>query len=184
MRMLPVALLVALVGCTSVYRPAGMKEAIKKGPDSFLERAVVGPQGDGTYVVATTQIIDPAGRTTAFRGRPTDLALNSDESLLAIKNMRDITLYDMATHKIVQVLRMPKAGNSFTGIAWSRDDTTIWTTDAEDHLRAATRQAGGSFEWSRAIKLPGPGGRGDPAPGGFALDEDHGVIYVFDADEV
>ena len=64
-----------------------LDEALQNAPDAFFDRAHVGPQDDGTYIVATTQRIDPAGENVTFPGRPVDLALNPDESILAVKNM-------------------------------------------------------------------------------------------------
>ncbi len=66
---------VAFLGCATFHacqekQPAdlaalapGIDRASTRGPDQFLQKAVVGPQGDGTYVVATTQIVSPAGES-------------------------------------------------------------------------------------------------------------------------
>ncbi len=43
------------------------------------------PQSNNSYVVSTSQIIDPAGKTVTFPGRPVDLALNTTETILAVK---------------------------------------------------------------------------------------------------
>ena len=57
------ALLVTAVGCLSATHPRGIDTAIEQAPRNFLEMAAVGPQGDGTFVVATTQKIDPVGES-------------------------------------------------------------------------------------------------------------------------
>ncbi len=143
-----------------------------------LERATVGRGDDGTYVVATQQIIDPAGESILFPGRPVDLALSPDESLLAVKNLRDITFVDMATRTVRQALRLPKGGNSHCGIAWTRDGKGVWTTESESTLYLARRNPDGLFAWVKEmeIRLPGPDGK--PAPGGFSLNEENERIYV------
>src|SRR5210317_1467150 len=64
-----------------------LDEALQKAPDTYFEKAFVGPQDDGTYIVATSQRIDPAGVNITFPGRPVDLALAPDESILAVKNI-------------------------------------------------------------------------------------------------
>ncbi len=41
--------------------------------DKFEKKSLVGKQKDESYIVPTFQIIDPAGTTIAFPGRPVDL---------------------------------------------------------------------------------------------------------------
>lgn len=170
--------LVVTSGCVTIQHPSGMDEALRRGPTAFLEKAVVGPQDDGTYVVPTTQVVDPAGKTLLIPGRPVDLALSPDESLLAVKNRKDLVFVDMARNEVVQTLALPKEGNSFHGIAWSRDGQRIWTTDCEDALRVAARGPDGTFAWADVILLPGPGNKEGSASGGFIVDEDAGLIFV------
>jgi len=157
-----------------------------ESPETFLERAVVGPQGDGTYVVATTQIIDPAGESILFPGRPTDLALSPGGDLLVIKttgrsrgkSLGELVFIDCRSKQAVQFLALPSGNNNFCGIHFSNDGQTIWTTEAAGSLHTAIRQADGLFAWAESIALPGPAGKGDAAPGGLALDEARGRIYV------
>jgi hypothetical protein len=52
----------------------------------------IGPQPDGTILVPTNQLLDPTGFQLYFPGRPVDLALSPDRSLLAVKNMEGICL--------------------------------------------------------------------------------------------
>lgn len=157
-----------------------LDEALQRTPDSFFERAIVGPQDDGSYIVATTQRIDPAGENTIFLGRPVDLALNPDETILAVKNMYDILFMDPKTHEIIQTLKIPKGGNTFTGIAWSDQGQRVWTTDTKGKLRAAEKQEDDSFAWSVEILLPGPDEKDEDGayPGGIAIDENNGLLYV------
>ena len=174
-------------GCASTPFSRGIDRSDRRGPGDFLEKAVVGPQGDGTYVVATTQIIDPAGEMTEFPGRPTDFALSPDETLLAVKTTGrssltpgrgDIVFIDVASREVRQILAFPDGGNNFCGIAWSADGRVMWTTDADGFLRSARRQADGKFAWAHEIRLPGPKGKGNSAPGGLAINEPEILIYV------
>lgn len=159
---------------------AYLDEALQKAPDAFFERALVGPQSDGTYIVATTQRIDPAGENIIFDGRPVDLALNPDESILVAKNMEDLVFMDVTSAKIVQTLKIPKGGNTFTGILWSHHGEKVWTTDTKGKLRSAKKQDDGSFDWEDEVLMPGPDeSDADGAyPGGIALDEPKQFLYV------
>jgi len=148
--------------------------------DLFNRRAMVGPQDDGTHVVATSQIINPAGNTVIFPGRPTDLALNSTETILAVKNTYDLVFFDVADQSIKQTLIMPGGGNTFAGIAWSSNDSLVWTTDTKGFLRSAILGEDGMFSWHEEISLPGPAEENNNLsyPGGFVIDEDRDLIYV------
>ncbi len=177
-------------GSTNLY-------AQKKVKDKFEKKSLVGKQKDKTYIVPTSQIIEPAGTTITFPGRPVDLALNPEETILAVKNLKDLILFDALNNTIKQTLSLPEGGNTFTGIGWSSDGQRVWTTDTRGFLRSAKLQANGSFAWSDAILLPSKisfngqfawenevldksvGAKGGRAyPGGFAFDEKRGFIYV------
>jgi YVTN family beta-propeller protein len=193
-RAIPLCLTLVLCAIT-LYSIAQTKPYA--GKDKFAKKSRVGKQKDGSYIVSTSQIIDPAGNQVTFPGRPTDLAISSSERLLAIKNMQDILFMDVATRSITQTLPLPSGGNTFTGIGWSNGDQTVWTTDTKGYLRSATLQSDGSFAWAEEILLPSqilPGGKfaweneildksargrnGLEYPGGFAIDEQRGYIYV------
>lgn len=174
------------------------QEKVKTREDKFEKKSLVGKQEDGSYIVPTSQIIDPAGVTITFPGRPIDLALNPEETILAVKNMYNIVFFDAASQTIRQTLNIPDdGGNTFTGIAWSDNGKKIWTTDTRGYLRSAKLQVNGMFAWSDAILLPAKNlsnGKfpwenkalyktkktiDDRAyPGGFAIDEQRGLIYV------
>ncbi len=176
-----IILAVALAGCSwqDRYPPEfGIKGALREGDRPVFEKAVVGPGDDGAYVVATTQIIDPAGEQVLFPGRPTDLALSPDGALLAVQNKNDLTLIRVPKAEVEQCLPLPKGGHSFCGVAWSRDGQRVWTTEAKGSVLCAARNPEGKFVWADTLPLPGPEGKGESAPGGFALDEDRGLLYV------
>lgn len=155
-----------------------MADVLQMEPDVAFHKAVVGPQEDGTYVVATTQRIDPAGESVAFEGRPVDLALSPDEGTLAVKNRHELVLIDVASREVTQKLRLPKGGSSWTGVAWARDGSMVWTTGTDGTFRSAARQEDGSFAWKDEFAMPEPSVGGSPAPAGFAVDEDAGTAYV------
>ncbi len=165
--------------------------------DKFNKNSLVGKQIDESYVVPTSQIIDPAGTTVTFPGRPVDVALNPGETILAVKNLRDIVFFDVATLSILQTLQLKEGGNTFTGICWSDSGQKVWTTDTRGYVRSAKMQSGGTFAWSDEILLPTKiSADGKFAwdnevldksikttndreyPGGMAIDEKRGYIYV------
>ena len=156
------------------------------GPEVFLERAVVGPQADGTYVVATTQVVDPAGETVSFPGRPSAMAIDPTGTLLAVKTtghnsmtsgLGDLVFIDVASRTIHQTLTFPEGNCTFCGLAWDTGGKRCWVTDSDGSLHGAVLGADGTFSWEATITLPGPNGKGNSAPGGLAVDES-GSIYV------
>lgn len=168
-----------LLGCEKEKESSGLEAALQQQPDVFFEQAVVGPQDDGTYVVASMQRIDPAGTTIQFPGRPTDLALNPDQTILAVKNKNDLTFFDVSAKSIKQRLPLTSGGHTFAGICWSGDGKKVWTTDTEGFLRAASLLDDGTFAWADAFLLPGPGAEDkNPYAGGLAIDETQGLMYV------
>ncbi|HEY5511763.1 MAG TPA: bifunctional YncE family protein/alkaline phosphatase family protein [Prolixibacteraceae bacterium] len=163
----------------------------------FNEKSFVGPLNNKSFVVPTSQIIDPAGTTITFPGRPVDLSLNPDESILAVKNLSDLVFFDTSNQTIKQTLKLPKGGNTFTGIGWSDNGRKVWTTDSRGFLRSAKLLENGQFAWNDEILLPtmilsdgkfawegevldksSKAVNGLEYPGGFAIDEQAGYIYV------
>ncbi|NLV44158.1 MAG: beta-propeller fold lactonase family protein [Candidatus Hydrogenedentes bacterium] len=185
---LPILLAAALItGCVSDSYERSIARSVASGPEDFLRKAVVGPQDDGTFVVATTQAIAPAGVSVAFPGRPTDLAVSPDGATLAVKTTgrasasaknADIVFIDLASREIIQMLELPSGQNSFHSLVWSGDGQTLWTTDATNSLRSACRDAAGTMEWRDAVVLPGTSGKNPSAPGGLCLDEERNRVYV------
>ncbi len=187
-----IVLIFCFISATSVAQ-----KTEKQDKDKFGKMALVGKQEDDSYIVPTSQIIDPAGITVTFPGRPVDLALNPDETILAVKNLKDIVFFDANKNTMNQTLELPGGGNTFTGITWSNNGQKVWTTDTRGYLRSAKLNANGSFEWADEILLPSkflPDGsyssdneileknsravKGRQYPGGFAINEQRGVIYV------
>lgn len=172
-------------------------EAQKKQKDTFEKKSKVGKQENNSYIVQTSQVIDPAGKTVVFPGRPVDLALNPEESVLAVKNLNNIIFFDVSSQTVKQTLNLPSGGNTFTGICWSDNGRKVWTTDTKGYIRSAELKDNGEFAWSDEILLPlkiYANGKFEwenelldkstkstadrEYPGGFAVDEKAGYIYV------
>ena len=139
--------------------------------DDELDRLTVGIQPDGRIVVPTNQILKPAGKQLTFPGRPVDLALAEDGKILVVKNMRDLVFIDLAKRRIKQTLRLPRPAQKedprpgFSVVGLLVSGTSIYASDAQQHLRIARRQADGTYAWAEPIELAKPkvGGLANPA---------------------
>ena len=139
--------------------------------------AAVGRQADGRVVVPTNQILDPAGFQVEFPGRPTDLALSPDGSLLAVMNSNSLVLIRVGDRAIMQTLPLREGGHTFAGIAWARDGNTIFTSGTKGQVNRISL-SNGVATLGPPIALPGPAGRDNPVPGGLALSPDGATLYV------
>lgn len=173
-------LFLILTGCGSNKTPWELGKLFESTKDKFPYEATLGPQSDSTYIVSTSQIINPAGDTKVFPGRPVDLALNSAGDILAVKNINSIVFMNAQNHRITQTLKLPAGGHTFTGIIWNDADQKVWTSDSKGFIRSAKRSAGSEFTWDDAIAIPGPttGDKSGPYPGGIAIDTQRGYLYV------
>lgn len=144
------------------------------------KRIQVGFNEDGRLVVPTEQIIDPAGFQVTFPGRPTDLTLSPNEKLLAVKNKSDLILIDIETRRIRQSLSLPRSGHSVTGILFSKDGKTIYTTDAESRILRGQIDPHGVATWGDPIHLPKPSIGGDCVPAGlsFSINEHYLLVAL------
>ncbi|MFB3785011.1 MAG: alkaline phosphatase family protein [bacterium] len=138
----------------------------------------VGENEDGSFYVPTEQLLDPAGFQVTFPGRPVDLALSPDEKTLAVKNRRDLILMDVDTRRIRVSLSLPGGGHSVTGILFSPDGKTIYTTDASKSIHRARIGDHGIATWDTPIVLPPPAIGGVPAPAGLAFSNDGKELLV------
>lgn len=138
----------------------------------------VGPQPDGSILVPTNQLIHPAGFQVEFPGRPVDLALIDNNKLLAVKNRHSLDIIRIQDRTMLQSLPLLKSGSSFTGLCASEDGRKLYITDAKNRIQIAAMDDNLIFHWEDAVDLPKPAIGGNSVPGGLALDEPHGKIYV------
>jgi len=167
---------VILTGCSSGKKNLSYK-LIRGTEDVFNKETFVGPVDDNSFVVGTSQKIEPAGVTISFPGRAVDQAVSPDETILAVKNMQNIVFFDVKNKTIIQKLNLPRGGSSFNGISWNPADNKVWITDSRGFLRSARLDDKGSFVWINEINLPGIDKTGS-YPGGFTIDETKGILYV------
>ena len=136
------------------------------------ERLQVGLQPDGRVVVPTNQILQPAGVQVLFPGRPVDLALLDGGRTLVVKNLKNLVFIDVATGRVRQTLASP-VGFSVVGVlAHARQ---VYVTDVKDHLRVATRNADGLYEWKDPVELDKPRAGGSVHPAGIAAHSANAV---------
>ena len=117
----------------------------------------VGPQPDGSILVPTNQLLRPAGFQVYMPGRPVDVALVSKEKLLLVKNMRSLDLIRINDRTILQSLQNEESGSSFTGLCVSKDNCTIYVTDATERILVASLDKSNILSWKTPITMPKPG---------------------------
>ncbi|MGC8783108.1 MAG: alkaline phosphatase family protein [Armatimonadota bacterium] len=138
----------------------------------------VGPQQDRSHLVATAQLVRPAGDSLSFGGRPVDIALSSDGRTLYVKDNRGIVVVDVLTWKVRQELPVGRGGSSMQGIAVSPDGKRLYLSNAASQLLEANVGADGSLQWGRRIDLPQPAVGGESYPCGIALNAEGNMAYV------
>src|SRR5262245_37711223 len=121
----------------------------------------VGPSAGGT-LVATGQLVRPAGDVASFPGRPVDLVVSG--KFVYVKDNRGLVVLDAATWKVVQQLPFPrgKGGGSMHGLAVRGD--CVFATTSGNSLCEAEPDKDGKLAWQRTTDLPGPGGKGASYP--------------------
>lgn len=96
----------------------------------------LGPTGDGGYLVATSQMVRPAGRQVTFPSRAYDLALSPNGRTLAILGNNAVLLLDVARAAITRTVPI-SGGCSYLGIRFSPDGKTLFASTIRDGLVAA-----------------------------------------------
>src|SRR4051812_28616895 len=69
-------------------------------PDLFpqlLTNALIGRQQGGFFLIATNQLLRPAGDTFPISGRPVDLAIDNNGRYLALLSHNSVLLRDAST---------------------------------------------------------------------------------------
>ncbi|MCS6830279.1 MAG: phosphoesterase [bacterium] len=147
-------------------------------PGGGQGQAKVGVQRDQSHVVATGQLLRPAGESLQFGGRPVDMVLSPDGRTLYVKDNSGIVVVDVETWKVRQKLPVARGGTSMLGMAVSPDGRRVYLTNAASQLLEAVVQADGNLQWGRRIDMPQPSVGGDSYPCGIALSTDGNMAYV------
>ncbi|MDH7569196.1 MAG: alkaline phosphatase family protein [Armatimonadota bacterium] len=130
-------------------------------PSDDYDAGTVGQRPDGRVMVPTNQILEPAGRQVLFPGRANDCALSPDGRLLAVKEIRSLTLIDVREGKVVA--RLP-AAHTFAGILFSRDGQRIYTGDVKGEVLTAQRGARGEWAFGEPLRFPARAPEGTAPP--------------------
>ncbi len=139
----------------------------------------VGPGAAGQHIVATRQVLRPAGQSVEFGGRPVDVVLSADGKTLYVKDNRGLVVIDTRTWKIRQELKFKSGGGSMHGIAVNRDGSRVYATTAQNILwEGQVSPRDDKVSWGRQIELPGPKSRGNSHACGIALSPDEKTAYV------
>lgn len=137
----------------------------------------VGGAAAGGTLVPTGQRVHPAGQVLAFPGRPLDLALAQDGSVLLVKMDEGVLAVDPGTWSLRQSLPYsPKDTGSMHGLAMTPDGQAAWVSTGNGFLVELRRQ-GQSWAWTRRIELPSTD-KGSSYPCGLALSPDGRTAFV------
>jgi YVTN family beta-propeller protein len=139
----------------------------------------VGLTTEGGLLVATGQLLRPAGASVVFPGRPVDLALVPDGQTLYAKDDRGLVVLNVPAWRLLQELPFAgkKIGGSMHGLAVHRDGQRVYATTAQQGLHEAEVLPGGTLAWKRSIFLSGPDGKAACATG-LTLSADGSRAFV------
>jgi YVTN family beta-propeller protein len=150
-----------------------MKSAIKYGPLFGLSLALaapafgqsqqfptyqVGPQANGTYVMSTAQIVNPAGTVTILGTpiRAKAIAINpanpTTGAVLQMGAPAAVQVFNLATGALIQSYSPSGVSNgSFTGLTYSPDGSTLIISQDDSYVAFAhvDPNAGTLTDWAR-----------------------------------
>jgi YVTN family beta-propeller protein len=141
----------------------------------ILKSAVLlGKQPDNSFLVASNQLVRPWGQQALLKGRPTDLAVDRDERLVAVLNSNGVSLLDATG--LAEVAQIRTTVTSYAGIAFRPGASEIWLSE--------TGRSGGDAVAIIPIagQKPGPIARikldGHAIPTGIAFTPDGRTAFV------
>src|SRR5260370_35918629 len=135
----------------------------------------LGKQKDGFYLLPTNQLLRPWGQQVLIKGRPVDLAFNSDKRIIAVLNTRAILLFDALSG--AQLADIKTRSTSYTGLAFRPGDRELWASETSrngpDSIVIETLSESGAPQKTERIDLTG-----HPLPCGIAFSADGATAYV------
>jgi len=153
---------------------------LQKAGAIFPKDGTVGRQSNGSVLLTTDQFITPAGKQIEFNGRPVAVTLSPDGQTAAFLNNvgssqgKFIVLIDLATGQLKQEFSPTNGGASFDGIAYSKDGSKLFASDASGKLVIATVAADGTLSLDASVSLPDS----KSYPGGIAVSKDGQTLYI------
>ena len=160
----------------SSFAAAALLVGAEGGLFSILQsNARIGLQGEGFYLLPTSQLLRPWGEQAVIKGRPVDLAFDSHKRLLAVLDWRSVLLRDGTSGASLADIR--SRATSYAGIAFRPDDRELWasetTRSGPDSLLITELSETGAVTGSARLSLPG-----HPVPAGIAFSADGKTAYV------
>jgi YVTN family beta-propeller protein len=141
----------------------------------LLSNARIGLQSEGLYLLPTDQLLHPWGEQLAIKGRPVDLAFDSQKRQLAVMNSRSVLLVDGASG--AQIAEVRSRATSYTGIAFRPGDRELWVSEATgrgpDSLLIVQLSEQGQAAKTERLSLPR-----HPLPAGIAFSADGKRVFV------
>lgn len=135
----------------------------------------LGKQKDGFYLLPTNQLLRPWGEQALIKGRPVDLAFDSNKRILAVLNLRSIQLFDAVSGALTAEIKT--RSTSYTGIAFRPGDRELWASETSrngpDSILIETLSDTGVPQTTERIELSG-----HRLPCGIAFSADGTVAYV------
>ena len=141
----------------------------------LMSDARIGLQSEGLYLLPTVQLLHPWGQLLAIKGRPVDLAFDSQKRQLAVLNSRSVLLLDGASG--AQTAEVRSRATSYTGIAFRPGDRELWASETTgrgpDSLLIVQLTDAGQVVKTERLPLPR-----HPLPAGIAFSADGKSVFV------
>jgi YVTN family beta-propeller protein len=149
-----------------------------QGDSKLYDRSHVGPLAGGRVIVPTNQILSPAGRQLIVGGRPTDVALSSNGKWLAVLNVSEVQLVDVATEKILSQVAI--RGASFKGIVFAPNGKRVYASTMKGGIVVLKVSKDGKLDAAKPIELPPKRARhsGSSVPAGLAISADGKTLFA------
>lgn len=156
----------------------GASSKAARDDSTLYDRSRVGPLADGRVIVPTNQILSPAGRQLIVGGRPTDVALSPDGKWLAVLNVSEVQLVDLATDKIISHVAI--RGASFKGIVFAPDGKRVYASTMKSGIAVLKVSKDGKLEAVKSIELQVKRARhaGNSLPVGLAISADGKTLFA------
>ncbi|HYO80792.1 MAG TPA: bifunctional YncE family protein/alkaline phosphatase family protein, partial [Bryobacteraceae bacterium] len=162
----------------AVLALAGAVTLLSRESSAFATLAstvLIGKQTNNEYLLATNQLLRPASQQWLLRGRPVDIAFDSQKSRLAVLNMRGVNLLDATTG--AEIATVGTKTTSYMGVVFRPRDRELWVSEATrngpDSILIASLDPSGKPGEKARIELPG-----HPVPAGMAFSPDGRTAWV------
>ena len=135
----------------------------------------LGKQTGNFYLVPTNQLLRPWGEQALIKGRPVELAWDSNKRILAVLNWHSALLLDGVSG--ARIAEIPARSTSYTGIVFRPGNRELWVSETRrngpDSILIAKLSEKGEPEDAQRIEL-----KGHPLPCGIAFSASGDRAYV------